>query len=112
MGKEKLTTKAVSATVKEDVVFEVKKPEPYILIAKYTTFDREGYKNLNTCESKGDTLEVALNAIEFPKGLNALVNVTVKKGERSFTKALAPHTVRDVFDLKDHVLLQNCFRGY
>src|SRR3990167_10048304 len=79
----------------------IAKKVPYELTAKYKTKDEEGNKVIEKFESKGDTVKELLASLHFPKGVVALVVVSLKRGEKVFEKALAPHKARKILENKD-----------
>ena len=90
-------------------------PQPKKLLltlhAEYKFKDKDGDKVLMKFDGEGYSAKEVLESVEFPKGVNALVNVTVTKGDKEFTKALAPHRARAILEHKDVVSFEESFRG-
>ena len=87
------------------------KKVPYELTAKYKTKDAEGNKVIEKFDSKGNTVKELLASLHFPKGVVALVVVSLKRGEKVFEKALAPHKARKILEHKDEFEFDQAFRG-
>lgn len=98
--------KAEKKEVEEKV--EAKK-ESVSISATFRAVDEEGDKVKLTFDSKGDSLEDALNKLEFPKGVNCLVKTTVVKGDKEVEVALAPHMARRILEGKDVFTLEKKF---
>jgi len=115
MGRKKKGVVAVEnvEVVAPTVVAETKpaKKEPYSLHAWFSYIDKEGFKVKSEYKSEGDTVKELLAGVEFPAGVNRLVNVTVKHGANEFTKALAPHKARAILESKSEFEFGNAFRG-
>lgn len=100
MGRKKKVVEVVEGA---DVVAPEVKPakkEPYSLYAWFAYIDKEGFKIKSEHRSEGDTVAELLQNMEFPKGCNCLVNVTVKHGNKEISKAIAPHKARAILELK------------
>jgi len=99
----------------EEVTEKKAKHTPITLRAKYKVIDRDGTKTFPEFVSEGDTVEEVLAGLEFPKGVNALVEVTVTRGDKSLMKALAPSRARLILEneqkLKATEALKAAFRG-
>ena|SRR3990167_3281552 len=89
----------------------VAKKEPYSLHAWFSYIDKEGFKVKSEYKSEGDTVKELLAGVEFPAGVNRLVNVTVKHGANEFSKALAPHKARAILENKNESEFGSAFRG-
>jgi hypothetical protein len=98
-----------------DVAIEKPKKLSIKLHAKYKVIDRDGTKTFPEFVSEGASVEEVLENLEFPKGVNALVVVTVTKGEKSFMKALGPARARLILEneqkIKAAESLRAAFRG-
>lgn len=93
-------------------VKEVKpKKEPYKLYAWFAYIDKEGFKVKSEHRSEGETVAELLTNLEFPAGVNRLVNVEVTHGDKGYNRALAPHTARAVLERKDVEEFNRLFRG-
>ena len=110
MGRKKKVEGAVVAEVKKEV--KPVKKESYKLHAWFSYIDKEGFKVKSEYSSEGSDVEELLgNLKDFPAGVNRLVNVSVKRGEREIAKALAPHKARAILEKKNVVDFQEAFRG-
>ena len=89
---------------------EVKK-EPYSLHAWFSYIDNDGFKIKAEFKSEGNSVKELLENLEFPKGVNRLVNVKLTHGANEFEKALSPHKARAILEHKDIVEFNNIFRG-
>ena len=95
----------------EKKAVEVKKV-PYSLHAWFAYIDRDGFKVKSEHSSEGGDVEELLENIkDFPVGVNRLVNVMVKHGEKGISKALAPHKARAILEKKNVVDFKEVFRG-
>lgn len=83
----------------------------YTLKASFKSRDAEGDKILLSFDSTGEDVAALLKDLTFPKGVNALVNVTVTKDEKELSRALAPHKARAILEHKDEVAFWSVFRG-
>lgn len=82
------------------------------LKATFSAKDQDGNKVLMSYESEGKSIEELLGNIkDYPKGLVALVNVTVKKGSHEISRALAPYRARLILENKDAYEFDSVFRG-
>lgn len=95
---------------KEETEVKAKK-DSYSVEAWYSYIDKEGFKIKAEFKSEGSSISEMLNGMEFPKGVNRLVNVTLKHGEESFQRAVAAHTARRMFEDKDAAEFQRLFKG-
>ena len=89
----------------------VKPVESLKLLAWFYGRDEEGNRTKIRFESEGMTLEEAVNNLEFPKGINALVNLEISRGEKVAKVALAPHDARYILQDKDWKILGESFRN-
>lgn len=96
----------------ETVEAPIVKKAPVKISAKFKTYDVEGNKMIVSFDSEGADIEEALNALEFPKGVNALVNVSLSQGTKKLEKAFAPHKARATLEHKDVVTFRAAFRGF
>lgn len=127
------TKKIVESTVGNEVspveLVEMKQAEvkpvkalPITVTATYKTKTLEGELIKHRFSGTGANELEALNNVkgsdeelvdeygaEFPKKVNLLVNVTVKRGDYQFDRAIAPHTTNDIFVNKNVVLLRKLF---
>lgn len=87
------------------------KKEPYTLYAWFAYIDKEGFKVKSEHKSEGDTVAELLTNLEFPKGVNRLVNVTVTHNENVHDRSLAPHVARAILEHKDVLDFEKYFRG-
>ena len=113
MAKKKVEVKEEVGEIKavEVKVKKVKKV-PYSLHAWFAYIDKEGFKVKSEYSSDGDTVaELLGNIKDFPAGVNRLVNVSVKHGEKEISKALAPHKARAILEKKNEVDFTEVFRG-
>jgi hypothetical protein len=95
---------------KEEEVVEAK--STYSLVAKYRVIDPlDGAKSIAEYSSEGTSPEDLLKNLDFPKGVNALVSVTVKKGKEEYTRSLAPFKARQVLEFKQVEDLRELYRG-
>ncbi len=104
------------AEVKNDVEVEVTTPAKpkavkHTLVAKLRAIDpTDGAKVVMTYESEGTNPQDLLDNLEFPKGVNQLVNVQVTIGDKAFERALAPNRAREILEFKDVTLFNRYFR--
>lgn len=108
--------KAVLAGIKDGGVPapEVKavKKEPYSLYAWFSYIDKEGFKVKSEYKSEGDTVgELLANLKDFPAGVNRLVHLVVKHGEKELERAIAAHKVRSILEKKNEADFNEVFRG-
>ena len=90
----------------------VPKVDKYSLKATFSAKDQDGNKVLFTFESEGETIKELLAGVkDYPKGLVALVNVTVKRGSNEISRALAPFRARLILENKDEFEFDKVFRG-
>lgn len=103
---EEETTEVVEA---EETAPEPKEEKPIVgkvsITATFRSKTEDGDTVINKFVGSGANAGDAIaemrnieNDDEFPTGLNRLVNVTVKAGTWEYSRALAPHVVRDIFD--------------
>ena len=96
---------------KEASAEEVKpKKETVSLEVKFKAIDEDRNKVIMTFNSEGDSVAEALKKLDFPDGLNALVNVVVKIGAKEWKRALAPHKARLILGEKDEYEFNRLFR--
>lgn len=105
-------------TAKKDVLFALLPEgekggdeESHKLDVWYAYIDKEGFKVKAEFNSEGETVEEALAALEFPKGVNRLVNATYTHNGNEFSRALAPHVARKLFEDKDSFEFGRLFKG-
>ena len=111
MGRKKKVVASVPTETSE-VKSEVKaKKDPYSLYAWFSYIDNDGFKIKAEFKSEGDSVKELLENLEFPKGVNRLVNVKLTHGANESEKALAPHKARALLEQKDVVEFNNVFRG-
>lgn len=89
-----------------------KRQERVKIVAKFKSVDEEGNKIVLPFDSEGDNIEEALNNLVFPKGVNALVNVSLSQGGKRIDRALAPHKARQTLEHKDVDAFVALFRGF
>lgn len=100
------------AKTKEVVAEEVKETSKgYSLYAWFAYVDKDGYRTKSEYHSEGKTAEELLNSLDFPKGVNRLVNITIKHGDEELSKALAPHKARSILEHKSVFDFNATFRG-
>lgn len=85
--------------------------ESHKLYAWFAYIDKEGFKVKAEFKSEGETVEEALAALEFPKGVNRLTNATYTHNGNEFSRALAPHVARKLFEDKDSFEFGRLFKG-
>lgn len=91
---------------------EVKsKKAGYKVEAWYGYIDKEGFKVKAEFKGEGGSIEEALESIDFPKGINRLVNVTLTHGDDTYQRAVAAHTARRLFEDKDAEEMKRLFKG-
>lgn len=114
MTKNKIKNEDLEVETEEvvEVQAPVSKKSPVKITAKFKTYDEEGNKMILPFDSEGATIEEALNALEFPKGVNALVNVTLAQGTKKMEKSFAPHKARATLEHKDVETFSAAFRGF
>lgn len=83
----------------------------YSLYAWFAYVDKEGFKVKSEHRSEGDTVAELLDAVEFPAGVNRLVNVSVTHNGNTYEKALAPHKARAILERKDAFQFNQVFKG-
>ena len=76
-------------------------PVIYNLSAKFKAVDEEGNKIMSTHQSEGNSLAEALQKLEFPLRINALIKVSVKKGDQSANRSFASHKWNYIYENKD-----------
>ena len=87
------------------------KKDAWSIYAYFAYVDKEGFKNKAEFRSEGETPEAMLTGLEFPAGVNRLVNVTVKHNDETLEKALAPHKARLILEQKSVYDFNAAFRG-
>lgn len=96
-----------------------KKPtnEKVSIKASFKTRDTDGNKIIIHFVGMGASFQEAVDDLSsddmegpYPAGLNALVNVKVKRGDREFERALAPHRARQILEDKNVVLFNTYFK--
>lgn len=95
----------------EVVVNEPKKGTPIKVYAYFVTKDIDGLKTKNEFNSEGKDVKEALANLDFPRGVNCLVNTVVEKGNNKIEKALAPHKARAIFEDKKVEVFEAVYRG-
>ena len=98
------------------------KTQRITITASYKTKSVEGEITKHRFSGSGDTALEALNDIkgsdeeivdeygaQFPARINQLVNVTVKRGEYQFDRALAAHNATAIITNKNVALLNQLF---
>jgi len=98
------------------------KTQRITITASYKTKSVEGEITKHRFSGSGDTVLEALNDIkgsdeeivdeygaQFPARINQLVNVTVKRGEYQFDRALAAHNATAIITNKNVALLNQLF---
>lgn len=109
---EKAVVVAGVAAVATAPVVKVTKKEPYSLYAWFAYIDKEGFKVKSEYRSEGDSVDELLeNLKDFPVGVNRLVNVLVKHGDKELERALAPHKARSILEKKNVADFNAVFRG-
>jgi hypothetical protein len=106
----------------ETPVVEPKKSPSVTITASYKTKTMEGEVIKHRFSGSGATAQEALNELKgsdeelvdeygayFPARVNLLVNVTVKRGDYQFDRALAPHNAEAIFTGKNVALLNKLF---
>ena len=88
-----------------------KSKRKYQLVARYRGIDKEGDKIKIVNESEGASLQDVLDNFDYPKGMVALVKLTVKKDGNEVCPeiALAPHRARQILEGKDIVVFKKAF---
>ena len=101
------------AIVGEDPASEIKpsKKEKYSVDAWYAYIDKEGFKVKAEFKSEADNVDGLLKGVDFPKGCNRLVNVTLNHNGNEFQRAIAPHVARKIFEEKDSFEFKRLFKG-
>ena len=89
----------------------VSKSSSFTLKASFKAKDEEGNTIVCSFDSEGSDALQALKKMEFPKGINALVKLQVKKGNKELERALAPHKARKILQYKDVVEFEKTFKG-
>lgn len=90
--------------------------------ASFKTRTKEGDRIIHKYEGRGADVLEALDTVvgseeelvdefekPFPLRINLLVNVTVKRGDYSYDRAIAPHDSEAIFTLKDVELVNRLF---
>lgn len=113
---KKLDTVVETVVVKEEVA---EKPAPkglsFSFTASFKTRNMEGDRINHKYQGVGKTFAEALDTVvgseedlvdeynkPFPKGINCLVNVVVRSSAGyEFSRALAPHTAKDILENKN-----------
>ena len=112
MGRKKKVVASVPTETESGVKSEVKaKKDSYSLHVWFSYIDNDGFKIKAEFKSEGDSVKELLENLEFPKGVNRLVNVKLTHGANESEKALAPHKARALLEYKDVVEFNNVFRG-
>ena len=116
MGRKKKVVASVPTETESEVKSEVKaevkaRKDSYSLHAWFSYIDNDGFKIKAEFKSEGDSVKELLDNLEFPKGVNSLVNVKLTHGANEFEKALAPQKARAILEHKDVVEFNNVFRG-
>lgn len=88
-----------------------KKAEKIIILASFVARDIDGNKTVVSFNGEGKDAQEALNGIEFPKGINALVKITAKKGDKEIERAVAPHKAQKILVAKSVYDFESVFRG-
>lgn len=125
MGRPKKEVEVVSEeVVNTPVVAEapVVKTTKITISASYKTKTVEGEIIKHRFSGSGSTLLEALNdvqgsdeeivdeyGVKFPSKVNLLVNVTVKRGDYQFDRAIAPQVTEAIFTNKNVALLSKLF---
>ena len=104
-------TKKVEEAKEAPVEAPKKKAESFSIVAKFKSRDEDGNTIVNSFESKGATVKELLAELDFPKGVNCLVQVSVQRNDHKLEKSLAPHKARKVLEFKDVTEFENVFRG-
>lgn len=108
MAKEKKEVEVV-----EEAVVEKPKKEAIVITASFKAVDdTDGSKVKMDFTGTGSTVGEALAEIDFPKGVNALVNIAYKKGSKSMDKNVPPHVSQAVLVDKDEFAFDKLFRGF
>ena len=80
----------------------VSKKEPYTLHAQFYAKDEEGAKIVVAFDSSGDTVDEVLANLDFPKGTNCGVKVTVTHRDKKVDSLLlSPEKARRILHGKD-----------
>lgn len=85
--------------------------EKISIVAEYRLKNMDGDVEKFKLTSEGETAADALAALEAPKGINFLVNVTVTKGDKTFTRAIAPHKARMILSDKNEYEFRKAFNS-
>lgn len=114
-------TDVVEAPVVETVA-EAPKGAKITVTASYKTKTPEGEITKHRFSGSGTTALEALNDVQgsdeditdeygakFPSKVNLLVNVTVKRGDYQFDRAIAPQVTEAIFTNKNVALLNKLF---
>ena len=111
VNKKEIAPEKGEEEVAEKVAKEKEPAVHYSLYAFFASIDEEGYKIKNEFKSEGATAKELLKNLDFPKGTNCLVNVTVQKNGHELSKALAPHKARAILNGKNVYDFEQAFRG-
>lgn len=106
-----MAKKAESKNVEVVVNEEPKKAVKIKVYASFVTRDVDGLKTKHEFNSEGKDVKEALTNLEFPRGVNCLVNTVVEKGESKIEKALAPQKARAIFEDKKVEVFEAVYRG-
>jgi hypothetical protein len=80
--------------------------------ASFKAVDEEGVMVRVERSAKGDSYEAAATAVDFPKGINALITVRLSRDDvEEFTKAISPNKAQRIFVDKDMFEFGRAFRG-
>lgn len=107
---------------------QTKTEKPQIKVEKVTvtasckTKSPDGDRIVHKYKGEGNSLTEALETLvgseedltdeyekPFPKNINILVNVSVRKGDYKFDRALAPHVAKDILENKNVALAVKLF---
>lgn len=95
----------------KEVKEEKKAKDEYSIYAWFAYVDKDGFKVKSEYKGEGNTVAEMLAGVEFPFGVNRLVNVTVTHNGKSYEKALAPHKARAILEMKSVFDFNEAFRG-
>lgn len=126
MGRPSKAIEAVDDVVLETpVVKEIKVEAPkktYSISASFKTRTQDGDRITHKYLGAGTSVEEAVETVAgndddlvdeynkpFPKGINMLVNCTIRTQGYEYSRALAPHVARDIFENKNVLLAKKLF---
>lgn len=93
----------------KDEIPKIEIPKELVEITvKIKENDTDGNKILNSYESKGETVEEALKGFSLPT-VFGITKITVKKGLKENTVALAPYRIRAIFTDKNLEVFKQAF---